>query len=54
MSEAEKKIAKIEEIVSDFIEDLKKSTVKSLDDVDPETKTYFMLEVLKTLHNKDV
>lgn len=53
MSDAEKKLEKIENIVSHFIESLGHSTIKTLDDIDPETKTAFMLEVLKTLHEKN-
>lgn len=54
MSDAEKKLEKIEGVVSDFIQELGKSAVKDLDQIDPETKTLFMYKILKTLHNKDV
>lgn len=53
MNDAEKKLEKIESVVSQFIEELGKSAIKSLDDVDAKTKTAFMYKILKTLHNKD-
>mgnify|MGYP001561249004 CR=1 FL=1 len=52
-SEAEKKLERIEAITVKFIEQLGASAIKSLDDVDPKTKTAFMIGILKTLHNKD-
>lgn len=53
LNDAEKKLEKIESVVSQFIEELGKSAIKSLDDVDAKTKTAFMYKILKTLHNKD-
>jgi hypothetical protein len=51
--DAEKKLAEIENITVKFIKSLGESAIKDLAEVDPETKTMFMIDVLKTLHNKD-
>lgn len=53
MNKAEANIARIEDITVKFIEFLGESAIKSMDNIKPEVKVAFMLEVLKTLHNKD-
>lgn len=53
MSDAEKKIEKIETAVSDFIQALTKSAIRDLDKIDTESKTILIYKILKALHNKD-
>ena len=53
MNNTDSNVVQIEDTMVKFIESLAKSAIKRLDNMKPAVKVAFMVEVLKTLHNKD-
>ena len=52
MSKSGDPVECIEDVTVKFIEALGTSAIKNLDNINPTIKVAFMLEVLKTLHDK--